>query len=71
MVVTLATMFTAISMFLTIIIIDSLLYKVSLLKALQIMFNVHISIGVIYLIFAIVVALVSALIIDLRLRKSQ
>lgn len=64
--VTFATLMTMAFMLTLITTIDILLFKVPPLVALQMTFDVHLSIGGGYLVTALITAIASAIIIDIR-----
>jgi hypothetical protein len=69
--VTLGSIITFTIIFLVITIIDAILYGVSFLGALHLMFVIHISAGKMYLLFASVFGLLSAIVVDFRRKKSH
>ncbi|MFN7249320.1 MAG: hypothetical protein ACK4M9_00770 [Anaerobacillus sp.] len=69
--VTLGSFITFTIILLVITIIDTILYDVSFLGAMQLMFVFHISVGRLYLLFAAIFALVSAIIVDFRRKKTH
>ncbi|OIJ08696.1 hypothetical protein BKP35_17445 [Anaerobacillus arseniciselenatis] len=68
--VTLASILTALLLLGLVIIIDMFLYKVSFLSSLQLVFDVHLSIGGMYLIVACLFGLAVAVVIDFRRGKT-
>ena len=68
--VTFASILTAFLLFGLVTTVNMFIYKVSLLSALQLVFDVHLSIGGIYLIVASLLSLAAAVVIDFRRGKT-
>lgn len=69
--VTLGSLITMTLIFLVILIIDMFLYEVSFLGAIQLMFELHLTSGRMYLFWAICFGFLSAMIVDFRRHKSN
>ena len=68
--VTFASILTAFLLFGLVTTVNMFIYKVSLLSALQLVFDVHLSIGGIYLVTGALFGLAAAIVIDIRRRKT-
>ncbi|QOY36417.1 hypothetical protein AWH56_001605 [Anaerobacillus isosaccharinicus] len=67
--VTLGSLIIMTFVFLVILIIDMFLYEVSFLGAIQLIFELHLTSGRIYLLFGILFGFASAIIVDFRRKK--
>ncbi|RXI99840.1 hypothetical protein DS745_13230 [Anaerobacillus alkaliphilus] len=64
--VTLATLIINVLLFIMIITIDTILYKVSFFTSIYLLFTIHMSMGKIYLFLATIFMIASAIFIDIR-----